>query len=559
MSGAAEWAFRAAELARQGKYAQAEALFDQGLRQFPADARFANSAGNFHARRGNDARAVELFEQALRLSPDLGEAAINAAIVLLRLGRPRRAEEVLTRSEGGAGAAARYWVLRADAARALGDASAAEKHLHAALARDPGHLRAVKGLARLALERGEANAIEAHEAALARDPRDFDVMKGYAQALQAGGRQADAIAFAEALVEHFPSWTQGLSLLADLRWAAGGAADFTAHFERAARASPVPETYLEWASLLSGTDRPGEAAEVLARAETLWPEDARLRLERAIALGEAGEAERAEAIFEALGAPLDVAGRLAHARNDIRLGRPDRAGRELAALVAEGSADVAAWALLDLCWRLTGDERHEWLHGQAGLVRELELPLDGSQLAALRDCLRALHESAAEPIAQSVKQGTQTRGALFARAEPELAVLRRAIFAVLDEYRAGLPASDPEHPLLSRRDAPWSITGSWSVRFFGAGRHASHIHPRGLLSSACYFTVPAEVEQDGRPGWLELGRPPEGLAPALGPLFEIKPRPGMCALFPSTLFHGTRPLEAGERMTAAFDVTAEPG
>jgi hypothetical protein len=34
----------------------------------------------------------------------------------------------------------------------------------------------------------------------------------------------------------------------------------------------------------------------------------------------------------------------------------------------------------------------------------------------------------------------------------------------------------------------------------------------------------------------------------------IQPRPGLLALFPSTLFHGTRPFRAGERLTAAFDV-----
>jgi hypothetical protein len=34
----------------------------------------------------------------------------------------------------------------------------------------------------------------------------------------------------------------------------------------------------------------------------------------------------------------------------------------------------------------------------------------------------------------------------------------------------------------------------------------------------------------------------------------IRPHVGRLALFPSTLFHGTRPFSAGERMTVAFDV-----
>jgi hypothetical protein len=44
------------------------------------------------------------------------------------------------------------------------------------------------------------------------------------------------------------------------------------------------------------------------------------------------------------------------------------------------------------------------------------------------------------------------------------------------------------------------------------------------------------------------------LALNLDPLHMIRPQPGRLALFPSTMFHGTRPFPAGERMTVAFDV-----
>jgi len=36
----------------------------------------------------------------------------------------------------------------------------------------------------------------------------------------------------------------------------------------------------------------------------------------------------------------------------------------------------------------------------------------------------------------------------------------------------------------------------------------------------------------------------------------IKPERGKLALFPSTLYHGTRNFAEGERMTVAFDVSA---
>ena len=227
----------------------------------------------------------------------------------------------------------------------------------------------------------------------------------------------------------------------------------------------------------------------------------------------------------------------------------------LLAPIAEADlANVTAWALRDIAWRLNGDPRHEWLHGQPGLVRRIDFEL--ADFAGARMLLEQLHEHSGMPIGQSVKHGSQTRGALFSRAEPHLTAIRKALEGVLAEYRAGLPMADPTHPLLSRRDVPWAITGSWSIRFDGAGHHAAHIHPKGVVSTASYFTVPDEVDEPGAPGWLELGCPPSEMAVPLDELHTYKPRESSCVLFPSTLFHGTRPIRSGRRMTIAFDVTA---
>jgi hypothetical protein len=39
----------------------------------------------------------------------------------------------------------------------------------------------------------------------------------------------------------------------------------------------------------------------------------------------------------------------------------------------------------------------------------------------------------------------------------------------------------------------------------------------------------------------------------------VEPKPGRLALFPSTMWHGTRKFPAGERMTVAFDVAMPSG
>ena len=55
-------------------------------------------------------------------------------------------------------------------------------------------------------------------------------------------------------------------------------------------------------------------------------------------------------------------------------------------------------------------------------------------------------------------------------------------------------------------------------------------------------------------GQLELGRPPKDIDLGTEPLATYKPEPGHLVLFPSFLYHGTTPLQSGERLTVAFDV-----
>ncbi|MCY7338836.1 MAG: 2OG-Fe(II) oxygenase family protein, partial [Sphingomonas bacterium] len=85
-----------------------------------------------------------------------------------------------------------------------------------------------------------------------------------------------------------------------------------------------------------------------------------------------------------------------------------------------------------------------------------------------------------------------------------------------------------------------------------------HIHPLGLISSAAYFAVPpSAADPVERAGWLELGRPPLDLRLDLPPITTIEPRVGECVLFPSTLYHGTRPFPAGKRMSVAIDINVD--
>ena len=105
-----------------------------------------------------------------------------------------------------------------------------------------------------------------------------------------------------------------------------------------------------------------------------------------------------------------------------------------------------------------------------------------------------------------------------------------------------------------RRDG-FRIKGSWSVRLSSQGFHINHFHGDGWISSAFYVALPPTLGDAANPaGWLTLGQPSEELGLNLPPLHVIEPKPARLVLFPSTLWHGTLPFSAGERLTVAFDI-----
>ena len=168
--------------------------------------------------------------------------------------------------------------------------------------------------------------------------------------------------------------------------------------------------------------------------------------------------------------------------------------------------------------------------------------------------MRGLHLATRQPLDQTLRGGTQTDGPLFARAEPEIRALRQAIVEAVEAHVAQLPAHDPRHPLLSAPRGPVRFAGSWSVRLSDAGFHVNHVHSAGWLSSAFYVALPGgALGGAGHDGWLTLGEAKE-LGLDLPPIRLIEPKPGRLVLFPSTMWHGTRPFAAGERLTVAFDV-----
>ncbi|AOL24404.1 Tfp pilus assembly protein PilF [Erythrobacter litoralis] len=558
---------------QRGELERARTIAEEARRAHPNDAALADAAGDIALKSGDSAAATAHFARACALAPAMIDYALNHAIALQRLGRHEDALAAIAPHEKEGRSVARYGSVAALSHRSAGRPAEAARWYDAALGADPRHPRALHGRARVALERGEGDALARFDAAIAVNPGDADLWLGKAQALEVAGDAAGARLIAEQVCAQAPGFIAALTFLAGLKHAAGEA-DWTSPFAEAAKKIPQdPNIPAAHAEAFAGLDHAAEAAEVAAEARRRFPNETHFALIEAVHAGSAGEWDRAEAIFAHLSD--NRAMRFLHeARHALRARDLTRAHACLDRALAGNPWDISAWALRGIAWRLGEDaaarEKAAWLHEQAGLVELRELVGREGLVADAVAELRAIHYRSTMPLGQSLRGGTQTRGILFHRTEPVLAELHEAILATLEVHRAGFPPLDDSHPLLRHCETPWQLLGSWSVRLAGGAEpgagspkggdyHTAHIHPQGILSSALYLVVPQAAhtpvaEGELPQGWLEIGRPPPDLGLDLPPLATIEPREGHLALFPSTLYHGTTPFGSAERMTVAFDV-----
>ncbi len=399
------------------------------------------------------------------------------------------------------------------------------------------------GLARTLMEAGR-DARPAYDRARALAPADGDLLVGQSAARLAQGEGERAAAALCDILAANPLWIPGHLHLAQLQALLGHPDRAAASIDRALAAHPAePSLWTALFDLAIRREAYFELAELIRRAPLAPTETAPFA---AIAAAESGRLDDATYLFATL-PPTDLP--IWRIRHALRTGDVTRAFALIdAELAGPAAADAGPYAFL--AWRLAMDSRFDSLFNDTVQIIDLadRLPLD-----ALAATLRSLHVVSGQYLDQSVRGGSQTDGPLLSRLEPELRATRAAIVDAVQQYRAALPAPRSGNPLLGPpRDRRIRFAGSWSVRLFGGGHHSAHVHPHGWISSALYVALPDQLA--GTDGWLELGSPPSDLGLDLPPTQLVEPRPGRLVLFPSWLWHGTRPFGAGERLTIAFDV-----
>ncbi len=547
-------AFVAQSLGRPG---EARSRFEAALARAPRHAGIWNGYANLLADSGDATGAIAAYQQAATLDPASLPTLINLANAAIDADEPATAAEAVARAAAIAPGHPDVLVAQGRLAQGRRQPQAATAAYRQALALRPGDALARHNLALALRTLGDSDAALAALAGGAL-PLPSQVLRGH---LLADTGQFDAaVAQYRAVVATNPDAIDAHRALAELLPQLGATAAALDSYRDALRQTRDPAL---WRAAIAAARAAGDGDQMrhwALAAATLGP-DVEWDLAHIGALGLLGDRPAA------LAAAHITAGRhagSAAAQNFLAyllLQAGDATAAEAPALRATRLAPLeqSPWSLLGVIWRLTGDAREDWLcrYDQLVMVRSIEPPPGWSNLAAflsdLTTALTARHTLRQAPADQSLRGGTQTRGALFDTADPVLLGLEASLLQTVAAGLADLPA-DASHPFLGRNGGAAVMAGSWSVRLQAQGFHVSHIHPSGWLSSAFYVGIPAEIGGDGDAGKLLFGVPDAALGLDLPPRRVVTPVAGRLALFPSYIWHGTAPFEsAAPRLTVAFD------
>lgn len=489
------------------------------------------------------------------VNPRDADASYNAGLAALKAGTELQALPLLDAARAFHPHDARLWQVTGLLYRSLDDLAPAVAAFEKAAALAPNDGLIAHGYARAALEAG-LPAVYLFERAHRIAPLDGAVLLGLAAALSAEAGSPAAIALIEEQLAQHPAWLPGHALVARLRCVIGERDRAADSFERALEVAPGEvELWRELIITLIHDDRFEDALDAIGRGRVAAGPNLAFDANEAVCVDELGDVAAADRLFAPLAQVDDFNFLIRRVRHALRAHRPEEAAALAEPALVLPHANMIA-PYLAVAWRMMGDPRWDWFEGDERLVGVYDLGDDLPPLERLAARLRMLHNTTHQPLEQSVRGGTQTDGQLLSRIEPEIRALRRAIVGAVERHVGQLPPPDARHPTLRlNRRALVRFAGSWSIRLADRGYHANHIHPEGWFSSALYVALPEAGGADApHAGWLELGGPQKALGLDLPPTRLIEPKPGRLVLFPSSMWHGTAPFDAGERLTVAFDV-----
>ncbi|MEJ2604036.1 MAG: tetratricopeptide repeat protein [Gammaproteobacteria bacterium] len=556
-------------LSRLRQYAPAIELMRESLRLFPDQPEVANNLGNALFRSDQVEEALASYARALELRPDYLEARRNLGLSYAKLARFEEGLAEFSRCVELAPEDAPSWFALGNLRREAGDLEGAVAAFEMAIELQPDYADAHHNLGVcLRLLHEPEQALVHYERARELGLDRAELHHNIGNALADLQRDEEAIAAYTASLERNPYSPDTNRNLNSLLWQQDRLDDYLGSYRRALTSEPGAEALrIAYATSLSQHDRWSEAEEALreglVRREDAAGNAAELKSRLAYTLEGQGRWEEALDMHAGAVAAADSQPnhRVSYGRALLACRRPEEALEQIQSAAVSMPFNQRVLAYLGLCWRLLGDPRDDVLNDYENLVRVYDLPTPAGyrDTPEFNDRLKAvlgpLHVARQHPAEQTLRSGSQTRGNLFDRREPEIVALQASLRECIADYIGRFP-DDRNHPLFARRSRDFEFSASWSVKLRRSGYHTVHTHPLGWISSAYYVNVPDVVsESDAYGGGIKFGEPDIDIGEAGEARRRIQPATGRLVLFPSYMWHGTEPFEADEpRMTVAFDV-----
>jgi len=548
---------------RQGQITQAEKYFKASLSSKPKQPAVLSNLGNLLKRNRRYPEADQAYARALKYQPDLSDAWYNRGLVALEQGRTGKAIEFLENARRlGSNVNIELALIKV-----YKQADQLEKAIELAdevKSRNPEDIRAVVIAASTRAKRQPEEALRLLEEELVRtgDPATIHYEIGLVHSSQKDFDRA--IEQFEAALRARPTMIEAHRSLNEIYWQQEDER-FLQSYRDAIEAVPTyAPLYHNLAAALVSSGDDQTAADVLLEALSRSGRDPHLVHGFAVQKIKQQEFELGEQmLYEALQADPDNLRCLVDCANLlIATERYEKASEHLERALMVQPHNQEVWAYQGVVWRLTGDERHDWLNDYDTLLKVYDLPTpEGfesleSFMSDLAEFLPTLHSARRQPLDQSVRGGTQTFDTLFDNPNPLIAALKQGVETVLADYLSTMPR-DNKHPFYSRMGQGTRFTGNWSIILKSGGHHTNHIHPYGWLSCCNYISLPPlkGAKDKDRSGWIKFGETSLHLGKREKVARAIRPEPGKCVFFPSYFWHGTYAFESEHpRMTVPCDI-----
>ncbi len=149
-----------------------------------------------------------------------------------------------------------------------------------------------------------------------------------------------------------------------------------------------------------------------------------------------------------------------------------------------------------------------------------------------------------------LKNGEQTAGNIFEKADKHFSSLKEIIFEVINVYYKKF--QDENNEFIRQWPKSKNING-WIINMSENGFLKPHIHEEGWISGTLYLKLPKKINDQGKIKFGIHGYDYPKLHDDF-PSKTVSLDEGDIIMFPSSLFHETIPFQEEKRICVAFDI-----